>query len=122
MIRSLKELWLCLTQTKVEVMELPAQTCETEPEFDSLPIDHKSARACKECMFYFRPVLRFAAREPELLRMFEALQDLRIGYQRGNAFRSNVSVNDRVDQRRAKVVPPLVSRRSLGESRDKLFF
>ena len=50
-------------------------------------------------MFSFRPIFSFAGREAELLRTFEAFQDFRIGYQRRNAFRSNVSVNDRVDQR-----------------------
>jgi hypothetical protein len=53
--------------------------------------------------------------------MFEAFQDFRVGYQRRNAFRSNVSINDRVNQCRTKVAPPLVSRRPLSEPRDKLF-
>ena len=62
-------------------------------------------------MFYFRPVFSFAAGESELLRMLETLQSLRIGYQRRDAFWSNISINDRVNQSRAKVSPPLVSRR-----------
>jgi hypothetical protein len=53
--------------------------------------------------------------------MFEALQDFGIGYQCGNAFRGNVSVNDRVNQRWTKVFPPLVTCRSLSEPRHKLF-
>ncbi len=53
--------------------------------------------------------------------MFQALQDFRVGYQRRNAFRSNVSVNNRVNQRWAKVFPPLVTCRSLGEPCNKLF-
>ncbi len=52
--------------------------------------------------------------------MFQALQDFRVGYQRRNAFRSNVSVNNRVNQRWAKVFPPLVTCRSLGEPCNKL--
>jgi hypothetical protein len=63
---------LCLTQTKVEVVELPARACETESKFDSISFDNKSARTCKECVFYFRPIFSFAGREAELLRMFEA--------------------------------------------------
>ena len=53
--------------------------------------------------------------------MPEVLQDLRIRYQRGDAFRSYVSINDCVDQCWSEVIPPLVSCRSLGESRNKLF-
>ena len=53
--------------------------------------------------------------------MFETFQDIRIGYQRRNAFRSNVSVNNRVNQRWAKIFPPLVTFRSLSEPRNKLF-
>jgi hypothetical protein len=53
--------------------------------------------------------------------MSKVLQDFRIRYQRRNAFGSNVSINDRIDQRRAKIVPPFVGRRSLCEPRDKLF-
>jgi hypothetical protein len=117
----LKKLLVCLCQIEVKIVELPPQTCKTEPEFDSLSIHHKSARTCEERMFYFRPVLSFAGREPELLRMSEILQDFRIRYQRRDAFRSDVSLNDRVDHRRAKVIPPFVTRRSLSESRDKLF-
>jgi len=117
-----EELSLCLTQTKVQVVELPAQTCKTEPKFDSLSVDRKSARTCEECVFYFRPVFSFAGWESDLLRMSEVLQDFRIRYQRRDAFWSNISINDRVDQRRAKVIPPLVSCRSLSEPRDKLFF
>jgi hypothetical protein len=112
---------LWLTQSKVEVVELPARACETELKFNSIPVDNKSARTSEECVFYFRPIFSFAGREPELLWMFEAVQDFRIGYQRRNAFRSNVSVNDRVNQRWAKVCPPLVTCRSLSKPRHKLF-
>ena len=117
----MKNYRLCLTQTKVEVVQLPAQACETESKFDSFPFDNKGARACKECVFYFRPIFSFAGREAELLRMFEALQDFGIGYQCRNAFRGNVSVNDRINQRWAKVFPPFVTCRSLSEPRHKLF-
>jgi hypothetical protein len=65
--------------------------------------------------------LSFAGREVELLRMSKILQDVRIRYQRRDAFWSNVSINDRVNQCRAKIAPPFVSRCSLGEPRDKLF-
>jgi hypothetical protein len=85
---------LCLTQTKVEVIELPARAYETESKFDSISFDNKSARARKECVFYFRPIFSFAGREAALLRLFETFQDFRIGYQRRDAFRSNVSVNN----------------------------
>jgi hypothetical protein len=112
---------LCFTQTKVEVVEPPARACETESKFDSVSFDNKSPRTCKECVFYFRPIFTFAGRQAELLRMFETFQGFRIGYQRRNAFRSNVSVNDRVNQRWAKIIPPLVIRRSLSEPRNKLF-
>ena len=66
--------------------------------------------------------LQLSGRQAERLRMFEAFQDFRIGYQRRNAFGSNVSVNDLVNQGWAKIIPPLVTCRSLGESRYKLFF
>jgi hypothetical protein len=111
---------LCLTQTQVEIVELPARACETEPKFDSISFDNKSARTRKECVFYFRPIFRSAGREAELLRMFETFEDFRIRDQRRNAFRSNVSVNDLVKQRWAKVIPPLVTCRSLIEPRNKL--
>ena len=117
----MKNYRLCLAQTKVDVVEFPARACETEPEFDTLSFDNKSARTCKECVFYFRPIFSFAGREAKLLRMFETFQDIRIGYQRRNAFRSNVSVNNRVNQRWAKIFPPLVTFRSLSEPRNKLF-
>jgi hypothetical protein len=107
--RSLKNYRLCLTQTKVEVVELPARACETESKFDSASFDNKSARTCKECVFYFRPIFSFADREAELLRMLQAFQGFRIGNQRRNAFRSNVSVNDRVNQCWAKIIPPFVT-------------
>jgi len=112
---------LCLTQTKVEIVELPARACETEPKFDSISFHNKSARTRKECVFYFRPIFRSAGREAEVLRMFETFEEFRIRYQRRNAFWSNVSVNDRVNQRWAKVIPPLVTCRSLSELRNKLF-
>ena len=117
----MKNYRLCLTQTKVEVVELPARACETEPKLDSISFDNKSARACKECVFYFRPIFSFAGREAELLRLFETFQDFRIGYQRRDAFRSNVSVNNRVNQRWANIIPPLLTCRSLSEPRNKLF-
>ena len=41
--------------------------------------------------------------------MAEVLQDFRIRYQRGDAFRSYVSINDRVDQCWSEVIPPLVT-------------
>ncbi len=46
--------------------------------------------------------------------MPEVLQDFRIRYQRGDALRSYVSINDRVDQCWSEVIPPLVSWRSPG--------
>src|SRR5205814_254157 len=120
-ISFVKNYRLCLTQTKVDVVELPTRACETESKFDCLSFDNKSARTCKECVFYFRPIFSFAARKSELLRTFQALQDFRVGYQRRNAFRSNVSINDRVNQRWAKIIPPLVTRRSLAKPCHKLF-
>jgi hypothetical protein len=47
------ELMLRLAQAKVEVVELPARTYETESEFDPFAIDLKHAWPCEECVFYF---------------------------------------------------------------------
>ena len=63
----MKNYRLCLTQTKDEVVELPARDCETESKFDSLLFDNKSARTSEECVFYFRPIFTFAGREAELV-------------------------------------------------------
>ena len=59
--------------------------------------------------------------EMELLRMSKILQDFRIRYQRRDAFWGNISINNRVNQCRAKIAPPSVARCSLGEPSDKLF-
>jgi hypothetical protein len=113
---------VCLTQTKAEVVELPARACKTESKFDSISFYNKSARTCKECVFSFRPIFSFAGRKAELLRMFEIFKDFRIEFQRRNAFRSNVSVNDRVNQRWANIIPPPVTCCSLVNRATSYFF
>ena len=99
-----------LFEARTELIELPAPACETEPELNSLSIDRKCTRTRKECVFYFRPVFSFAGREMELLLMSKILQDFRIRYQRRDAFWGNISINNRVNQCRAKIAPPSVAR------------
>lgn len=54
--------------------------------------------------------------------MPEVLQDFRIRYQRGDALRSYVSINDRVDQCWSEVIPPLVSCRPWANRATSCFF
>ena len=106
-------------EAKVEFVEPPAQSLETESEFDSLPIDHKGTRTREECVFYFWPVYSFAG--GELLRSPEVFQRPWIGYQHRETVWSGISINNGVDQGWAEFAPSLVTGRRASEPRNKLF-
>ena len=82
-----------------------------KPELDAVALNDKTARSGKKCMFHFPRLYIFAECEMEFPGCPQVLQPFRIRHERRDAVRCDISINNRIDQRRPEVNPMFVPAR-----------
>src|SRR5947207_14122983 len=91
-----------------------------KPELDSFAIDDKYPRPAKKRIFHLRPVYAFAECEMEFSGIFSVFQCFWVRQQRRDPVRSDISINNRIDQRGSEVTPAFMAACFAGKPRHQL--